>query len=156
MEKEKSLFLGLLLALVALFALCGFSLVQCFVYGTSSEDSNFLEIAYLFVHLVIVAVIFYLAFRAYKTKSSIIQMMMIEESGVKNRKSLIVSGILSGVFFFIGIYSMLHVFGLKTPPLNYLSSSLSHDLMNAGYLFGVIALAFFLYPFLHKQEIKAE
>ena len=156
MNKERTLFLGLVIVLVILFGLCGYSLVQCFVYNNSGDDvgSHFLEITYLFLHLILVAIVFYLAFRAFKIKPSIINLMMLDVNEVKIPKSLIISGILSVVFLFIGIYSTLHICGLQTPPLDIFPIGLTHDLMNAGYLIGAISLTFFLYPFIHEKEKK--
>lgn len=154
MNKEKSLFLILSIVLVGLFVLCGYSLIQCFVYNASGEDtgSHILEIIYLFMHLIMIAIIFYLAFRAFKVKTSIINLLMLDVNGIKIKKSLIISGVLAVVFFFIGIYSTLHILGLKTPPLDVFPIGLSHDFMNAGYLFGVVALTCFIYPFIHQEE----
>lgn len=156
MNKERSLFLALLIVEVLLFGLCGYSLVQCFVYDSSLTDggSHFLEITYLFLHLVMVAIIFYLTFRAFKIKPSIIHLMMLDENESKTTKSLIISGVIAALFLFMGIYSTLFVCGLKLPPLDIFSLGLVHDLMNAGYLIGFIALTFFLFPFVHVKEDK--
>lgn len=156
MKKERILLLSFLIALGGLFVLCGFSLVRCFVYGGELEegDNNILEIGYLFIHLIMIAIIFYLAIRGFIVKISILNLIMLDENGQRNKKSLIISGVLSGVFLFVGIYSTLHVLGLNMPPLNFFSPSTAHDLMNAGYLFGIVALVFFLYPFLHEEENK--
>lgn len=157
MKKEKALFLGFLIVLVGLFGLCGFSLIKCFVYGTAEEgESNVLEIIYLFLHLIMIAIVFYLTFRAFRIKSSIIRLMMLDDNEKKTAKTLIISGILSGLFYTIGIYATLHIFGLKMPPLDYFSMSLSHDLMNAGFFFGSIGLVFFLYPFLYEKDEKSK
>ena len=158
MNKEKSLFLALIIVEVALFVLCGYSLVQCFVYGDGGTDagSHFLEITYLFLHLIMIAIVFYLTFRAFRIKPAIIHLIMLDVNGIRIRKSLIISGIIATVFLFLGIYSTLHICGLKTPPLDVFPIGLVHDLMNAGYLFGFIALSFFLYPFIHENEKEEE
>ena len=155
MKRIKALFLILSIVLVGLFALTGFSLVQCFVYNASGEDagSHFLEIAYLFLHLIVLAIVFYLAFRAFKIQPSIIQLVMLDVNEEKMTKSLIISGIVTVLFYFLGIYSTLHICGLQTPPLDIFPIGLSHDLMNAGYFVGTIALTFFIYPFIHIKGI---
>ena len=105
MKKGKALFLGFLIVLVGLFGLCGFSLIKCFVYGTAEEgESNVLEIIYLFLHLIMIAIVFYLTFRAFRIKSSIIRLMMLDDNEKKTAKTLIISGILSGLFYTIGSY----------------------------------------------------
>lgn len=153
MNKEKTLFLILSIVLIGLFGLCGFSLIQCFVYGAGGEDtgSHILEIIYLFLHLIMVAIVFYLAFRAFKVKPSIANLLMLDVNGIKITKSLVISGIVGAIFLFIGIYSTLHIVGLQTPPLDIFPIGLTHDLMNAGYLVAAIALTCFIYPFIHEQ-----
>ena len=158
MKKEKALLLGLLIVLGLLFVLCGYSLIKCFVYSTDLQDgdSNVLEIAYLFIHLIMIAIVFYLTFRGFKIKVSIINLIMLDENEDKTTKTLVISGVLSGLFYTIGIYSTLHIFGLPMPPLNYFSLSTSHDLMNAGFLFGSIALTCFIFPFVHEKVVKTQ
>lgn len=152
MKKEKALFLVLSIVLIGLFILCGFSLVTCFVYGTGGDfGSHVLEIVYLFLHLIMVAIVFYLAFRAFKVKASIVNLLMLDVNGVKITKSLVISGILSVLFLFVGIYSTLHILGLQTPPLDIFPIGLSHDFMNASYLFASISITCFVYPFIHKR-----
>ena len=153
MNKERALFLALSIVLVLLFGLCGYSLVSCFVYGTGDElGSHVLEIIYLFLHLIMVAIVFYLAFRAFKVKTSILNLLMLDVNEVKITKSLVISGILSVLFLFMGFYATLHICGLKTPPLDIFPIGLSHDLMNAGYLFGFVSLTCFVYPWFHVKK----
>ena len=154
MNKERALFLIFSIVLVGLFVLCGFSLVQCFVFNTSTDDTggHVLEIIYLFLHLIMVAIVFYLAFRAFKVQTSITRLVMLDVNEVKIPKALVISAIVATLFLFIGIYSTLHICGLKTPPLDIFPIGLAHDLMNAGYLIGSIALVLFLYPFIHVRN----
>lgn len=143
---------------MGLFILCGYSLIQCFVYGSDEGEvgGHVLEIIYLFFHLIMVAIVFYLSFRAFKIKVSFVNLLMLNEKGQRIKKPLIISGILTGVFFFIGIYSTLHLIGLQTPPLDIFPLGLTHDLMNAGYFFGSIALVLFIYPFIHEEEVISQ
>ena len=154
MSKEKSFFLILSIILGGLFILCGYSLIQCFVYNASGEDvaSHILEIIYLFLHLIMLAIVFYLSFRAFKVKASIINLLMLDVNEVKIVKSLVISGIVAVFFLFTGIYSTLAVCGLKLPPFDIFPMGIAHDLMNAGYFFGLIALACFIYPFVHVSS----
>ena len=154
MKKERALFLIFSIVLVGLFGLCGYSLIQCFVYNAPKDDvgSHVLEIIYLFLHLIMVAIVFYLAFRAFKIKSSIVRLLMLDVNEVKIPKALIISAVVAVLFLFLGIYSTLHLFGLQTPPLDIFPIGLTHDLMNAGYLIGSIALVCFLYPFIHVKD----
>lgn len=154
MNKEKTLFLILSIALIGLFVLCGYSLIQCFVYNAGGEDigSHVLEIIYLFLHLIMLAIVFYLAFRAFKVKTSITNLLMLDVNEVRIVKSLVISGILAVFFLFVGIYATLAVCGLRLPPFDIFPIGIAHDLMNAGYFFGIIALVCFLYPFIHVKE----
>ena len=154
MNKEKTLFLILSIVLLGLFVLCGYSLVVCFVYGDGDTDidSHVLEIIYLFLHLIMIAIVFYLSFRAFKIKTSIANLLMLDVNGVRIIKSLIISGIIGGISLFIGVYATLHLCGLKTPPLHVFPTGLAYDLMNAGYFFTVVAITLFIYPFICKKE----
>ena len=154
MSKEKSLFLILSIILGGLFILCGYSLIQCFVYNAGGEDagSHVLEIIYLFLHLIMLAIVFYLAFRAFKIKTSITNLLMLDVNEVKIVKSLVISGIVAVFFLFTGIYSTLAVCGLKLSPFDIFPIGIAHDFMNAGYFFGVISLTCFIYPFVHVSS----
>ena len=158
MKKEKTLFLIMLLVQVGLFALCGYSLIQCFVYGAETDEfgSHFLEITYLFLHLIMVAIIFYLTFRAFKIKATLLPLMTMDENRIKIVKNNVISLVLAILFLGIGFYSTLRISGLDVPLLNIFPTGLSHDLMNAGYLFGSIALMYFLYPYVYVKEDKIQ
>ncbi len=155
MNREKVLFLIYSIILVGLFVLCGYSLIQCFVYNPSgdSDGSHVLEIIYLFLHLIMLAIVFYLSFRAFKIKTSIVNLIMLDENGVKMKKSLIISAIIAVFFLFSGIYATLAICGLRLPPFDIFPIGMAHDIMNAGYFFGSIALICFIYPFI-KVESK--
>lgn len=155
MNREKTLFLIYSIILVGLFILCGYSLIQCFVYNPSGDNdgSHVLEIIYLFLHLIMVAIVFYLSFRAFKVKTSIVNLLMLDVNGVKTKKSLIISGIIAVFFLFSGIYATLAISGLRLPPFDIFPIGMAHDIMNAGYFFGSIALVCFIYPFI-KVEAK--
>lgn len=154
MKKEKNLFLISLVVEVALFVLCGYSLIQCFVYGYDGEEmgSHIMEIIYLFLHLVFVAIIFYLTFRAFKLKATILNNLMYDEDGKISKKAQIISLIIAIIFSIIAIYSTLVVFGIKLPLLSELSLGLTYDLLNAGYLLSLIAIMCFIFPFLYDKN----
>ena len=77
---------------------------------------------------------------------------MLDVNEVRIVKSLVISGILAVFFLFVGIYATLAVCGLRLPPFDIFPIGIAHDLMNAGYFFGIIALVCFLYPFIHVKE----
>ena len=159
MKKEKVLFLSMMIVEVLLFILCGYSLIQCFVYGNSGEDlgGHILEISFLFIHLIAIGIVFYLSFRAFKLGASIMNNFMLDEDDNKITSKLVLSAVFSVIFLFMAIYSTLNVFGLQMPIIEKASIGLSHDLMNAGYLLFTISLGLFIYPFIHiKEARKAE
>ena len=149
MRKDKNLFIGLCIAMVASFLLCGYSLIRCFVIGFDNEDvaSSLFEISYLFIHLIIVAIIFYLSFRAIKQKSFFISNLMVGPNQEKYVKKQIVFGVLAFLFLSITVYATLNVFGLKLPLHDFMGHIIWHDLMNGGLLFTIIFTSFAIYPF---------
>ena len=78
---------------------------------------------------------------------------MLDANGVKMKKSLIISAIIAVFFLFSGIYATLAICGLRLPPFDIFPIGMAHDIMNAGYFFGSIALICFIYPFI-KVESK--
>jgi len=153
MKKENVLFIAMMVGEIMLFLLCGFSLIQCFVFGNFDEDlgGHIIEIIYLFIHLIATAIIFYLSFKAFKQGPSIMNNLMLDEDNNKITSKLITSGILAVLFIAVAIYSTLHVSGLNMPLLDKLSIGLAHDLMNAGYLLFLIAASLFVYPFIFTK-----
>ena len=154
MKKTQNLFLAMCIVLVALFLLCGYSLIKCFVIGYDGDDvmSHIFEISYLFIHLIVVAIIFYLSFKAYKTKSIFIDNLTVDQNGYKYPKKHIVFIVLAALFFILGIYATLAAFGLKMPLYNVMGHVIWHDLMNGCLLLTLIFLSFVIYPYLVDKK----
>lgn len=153
MKKVKKLFASLSICLGLLFALCCTSIIFVFVYNFNNVSEELLAVAYLFIHLIILAVVFYLSFKAYLQKPQIMNILMIDENNQPIKKSKIVALIFTILGFIVGVYFTLLVFNLSIP-LSFMSSGLKHALMNVGYSVALIALHFYLYPSIFKLENK--
>ncbi len=155
MKKEAKLFVGFCIGLGLSFLLCGFSLIRCFVFGFKGDEimSDILEITYLFMHLIIVAIIFYFAFRAIKFGSFFINNLTVDQYGNKYLKKHITFIVLSVLFLGLSIYATLAVIGLKVPLYDLMGLIIWHDLMNAGYLLTMIFVSFVIYPYVNEKRI---
>lgn len=153
MKKIKKLFASLSLCLGLLFVLCCTSIIFVFVYNFNNVSEELLAVAYLFIHLIILAVIFYLSFKAYLQKPQIMNILMINENNQPIQKSKIVALIIAILGFIVGFYFTLLIFNLPIP-LSFMSSGLKHALMNVGYTVAIVALHFYLYPLFFKTENK--
>ncbi len=131
---------------------------MCFVYGMDQDaiGTSILEIAYLFLHLVAVAILFYLFFRAMKFESFFVRGLMVDQNGIKYVKKQIVFAVFSVLFLALGIYATLEVFGAHLPLYDFFGLTVWHDLMNACYLISAIFLVFFLYPFFYEHNEKGD
>ena len=156
MRKEAKLFLAMLIFLGLSFLLCGYSLVMCFVYGMDGDaiGTSILEIAYLFLHLVAVAILFYLFFRAMKFESFFVRGLMVDQNGVRYVKKQAIFAVFAFLFLLLSIYATLEVFGANLPLYDFFGMTIWHDLMNAGYLITALFLLFFLYPFFYEHNEK--
>lgn len=155
--KEKTLFSVLCTATVISFLLCGYSLISCFVYESDGGGlaSHILEISYLFIHLIICAIIFYLAFRAIKMGSFFIKNLIYEYDGSIKKKNWIIYIVLDSIFFLFFIYSAIESFSMALPLANEIGKIVWNDLMNASFLLFSIFLAFVLYvkvPFVRSNK----
>lgn len=152
MNKTKNLFLALVIALGVLFAGCCASIITVVVNNFDTEATNIMALVSLMLHLLILAVAFYLAFKAFYTgKSSLIGIVTIDEHGFLIKKSRIVAIVVSALFMLMGIYGTLLVCGLDIW-LSFFATALKHTLMNVGYSIGIIALFFILYPLVKQGE----
>ena len=157
-RKDSLLFLIMAIVMVLSFLLCGYSLIRVFVIGYEGEDigSHIFEISYLFVHLIVVAILFYLYFRAYKFGSFFTKGLTVDQNGVKYHKKHIVFAIIGSLLVLIAIYSTLQIIGLKFPLYDFMGEVIWHDLMNGCYLLSVIFISFFIYPYVADIEKTAE
>ena len=159
MKKTKALFIGLCAATVLSFLLAGYSLIVCFVYGPVDEGStgsHFLELSYLFLHLIACGILFYLFFRATRLGSFFIENVVLDEDKNPFKGKRICFIALSVLFLFVAVYSTLQVAGLNLPLYVEFGYVIWHDLMNAMYLLTFIFVSFIIYPFVYdKTSSKA-
>lgn len=156
MKKMKTLFLIMLIIEPLLFILNGYSLIICFALNdkifSDSALSGIFEISYLFINLVLLALVFYLTFRGYKKGSSIMSGIMVKDYGEKNVTSLVIAGVLMGFSFIVGIYAALLSFGLHLPLYDYLAGTISHSIMNAMALLFLVSTCSFIFGLTYKEE----
>ena len=148
MRKEKNLFKLLCVGTTISFLVCGYSLVMCFAFEGSDGElgSHILEIMYLFMHLIICAIIFYLGFRAVRFGSFFIKNNVYDYEGVVYKKRWIVYIVLDSLFLALFTYSFIQAISMKLPLAKELGKVVWHDLMNASFLLFFIFLVFVLYP----------
>ena len=128
MKARSKYFLGLSILIGVLFVFCCFSIIFCVLnFSKLPEEKmteNYMAFAYLFIHLIAVAVVFYFALKSYMYKDQILSVIMTTENGQKNdsayKKALVFSiifGIL-GIFFFLNAFSIIHVMSFFSLGLN--------------------------------------
>ena len=151
--KSQKLFLFVAIVLVLLFLIAGYSLIK--VLYQDDWENNFglflLESIYLVMHLIFIAIIFYLNFRAYKLGAQFLPGLTITKDGEMNKKSFILSLVFGIIFLIIGVYSLIVTFNFDLPLGSFLGG-LSYDLYNGAFLLFLIALEIFLYPILYIKK----
>lgn len=152
--KKRKYFLGLMIALVALFVLCCASIILCVLNGSSVADDKRVEhtmaFVFLFFHLIILGVLFIYTLKAYLAGSMFVQVVTTKESGEKNKKSVVVCSILAGIFALIGVFFITVLSGVPSFG-NIFSLGLQYALMNAGLTVATLALFLVFYK---PDEIK--
>ena len=147
----------MLAMLGVLFGLCGYSLVISFVINMESDSimSHLFETSYLFLHLVIIGIIFYLTFRALMKGSAIMANIMMKDHNKKNIVTMVISAILGVLVLLVGIYASLIAFNAPVPLSNIFAGVVSHAIMNACFLATMLAISFFIFPFLYNENVEA-
>ena len=152
--KKRRFFLGLIIAEIILFALCCASIIYCVINGNAVPDAKKAEhtmaFVFLFLHMIVLAILFFYALRAYLVGSSFIQIITTKENGEKNKKAVIISSILAGVFALIAVYFVTVLCGVPSFG-NVFSLGLQFALVNVG--FNITTLCLFL-VFYKPDEIK--
>ena len=156
MQKVKVLFLIMMIMEGLLFLLDGASLIVTFALNNElfqdSTVSGVFEISYLFLHLVLIAIIFYLTFRAYMKGSNIFAAFMMKDRNEKNITSIVIMSILAVFSLSLAVYSILIVFGLEVPLFNYINSIAAHSIMNAMLLLFMVSISALIFTFLYKED----
>ena len=145
--KEKTLFTIYCVAIGVSFLLCGYSLIDCFALTPNPDElgSHYLEIAYLFMHLIVCGILFYLSFRALRLGSFFIKNNVFDFDGNLFKKKWIIYIVFASLFFAIFVYSFVQVITMKLPLAVQLGEIIWHDIMNATFLIFIILLMFVLY-----------
>ena len=139
-----------------LFLLGGTSLIITFALNNElfqdSTISGVFEISYLFLHLVLLGIIFYLTFRAYMKGSNIMAAFMMKDFNKKNVTSIVIMAILAAFSLTLSIYAILLVFGVQMPLYQYVNNIAAHSIMNAMLLVFLISISFIIFTFLYKED----
>ena len=145
--KEKTLFTIFCIAIGASFLLCGYSLIMCFALTPDPEGvaSHYLEISYLFMHLIVCGILFYLSFRALRLGSFFIKNNVFDFDGNVYKKKWITFIVFDSLFFAIFVYSFIQCITMKLPLAVQLGEIIWHDIMNTAFLISVSLLMFVLY-----------
>ena len=159
MKPRSKYFLGLSLLIGGLFLFCCFSIIYCVLnfskMPAEKATENYMAFAYLFIHLIIVAVVFYFALKSYLIKDNILSVMMTHENGQKNpsafKKALffsIIFGIL-GIFFFLNAFSIINV-------MKFFSLGLNIALTNVFLSVAAVSLyCYFYVPKVKEVDVKS-
>ena len=148
MKIKSKYFLSLVVALCALALIDCASIILCVVNGSLTTSDKHAEqimsFVYLFIHLIVIGFVIFLALKAYLIKSVLISTIMTNEDGTLNKKSQIYSlifaifGLALAVIFFlasIGIFKALTFFSL----------GLRLALTNVGFTIGIVAIFLLCY-----------
>ena len=140
-----------------LFLLCGYSLIMSFVLNGTSDSimSHLFETSYLFLHLIILGILFYLTFRALMKGSAIMANIMMKDHNRKNIVTMVIAAVLATIFLSLGIYAALIAFGAPVPLSDIFNGVVSHAIMNASFLATTLGISFFIFPFLYNENVEA-
>lgn len=158
MKTRNKYFLYLTFLFVGLFLFTAFSIIfSVLKYNeipSGERAGNTLSLVALFLHLLIVAVCFYYALKAYLFKSSFVAVIMVDERGNKNPKSYRNALIVGIVFAVFALFFLLNSFGALTLT-KVLSLSLNLELANLGLLISLTSFALLCYkPSKPSEEVE--
>ncbi len=148
MNKEKNIFIGLVVGTTISFLLSGYSLISCLAFNGNEEElgSHILEISYLFLHLILCAIVVYLSFRAMRFGSFFVKNVVFDDNGYPSKGRRILFIVLESLFFLVFIYSFIQSFFMILPLAKELGLVVWHDIMNGSFLALIIFLIFLIYP----------
>ena len=148
MKTKNKYFLGLTLLSSGLFLFDCFSIIFCVLKMNSVPEDKRVENAmgfvYLFLHLIILAVVLYYALKSYLQKDQILSVFMTLENGKKNHKAyrncmvFSIIFLIFGLWFFLNSFEILHV-------MKFFSLGLNAALCNVGFSIGGVALYMYFY-----------
>lgn len=137
-----------MIAEIALFAICCASIILCVLNGSSvpadKKVEHTMSFVFLFLHMVIIGILFLYSIRAYIAGSSFIQIITTDDHGKKNKKTMIISSILAGIFALIGVYFITVLCGVDSFGKVF-SMGLQYALVNAGLTVTTLCLFLIFY-----------
>ena len=154
MKEKSKYFVGLITLLIGLILFTIFSIIFCVINSSLVPQDKSIEHAlafgYLFIHLIIVMAVLYLALKSYFVKDSLLSVIMTLENGKRNdyayRNALIISIVFSliGIYFFLNAFGIIHV-------MSFFSLGLNVALCNVNLSIGLVALYVYFYK---PAEVK--
>ena len=155
MKARNKYFLGLSILTILLFVFCCFSIIYMVLNLPSLPDEkrtvNFMSFAYLFLHLIVVAVMIFFAIKSYLVKDMILSVFMTTEHGQKNPKSYRNCLIFAVVFGIFAVFFFLNSFGILEV-MSFFSLGLNIALTNVFLTLSLIPLYMYFYKVEEKEE----
>ena len=151
---DKKYFKTMLFAIAGLFLITCFSVIFCVINIKNVDDSqntsHIMSIVYLIFQLIMEGIVFYYAFKAMISGSSLVKAVMYVKEGVINKKSkrnaLIIMILSAGLAIYFLLTILLDIF------LSFLALGLRFAIMNLFCFIAVIAVFFFCYRI--NEEVK--
>lgn len=148
MKPRSKYFLGLVILTSILFLFCCFSIIYMVLKLPGLPDdkrtTNYLSFAYLFLHLVVVAVMTFFALKSYLVKDLFLSVFMTTDHEQKNPKSYRNCLIFAGVFGVLGIFLFLNSFSILAVT-SFFSLGLNLALTNVFLTVSSVALYMYFY-----------
>lgn len=146
---EKKYFKKMLFIVGFAFAATCFSIIFCVIKANtvneSQSSSHVMSIVFMFLQLIMEAIVFYYSFKAMVNGSSLIKNVMLIEDGtpnVKCKRNALIFGIVSLI---LSIYMIL-VLIIPNIFLSFFALGLKFALANFLALVAIIAFYFYFYP----------
>ena len=155
MKSRNKYFLNFAILFVVLFIVGAISLIFGVIIGSkvpeAKQSENILGLVALVFYIVIVAVLFYQALKAYLIKSRLVSIVMVNDRGEKNPKSYRNALIFGCVFAAITIFFALNTFGIINV-LSFFTFSLTVTLTNFTLMISSIGFYLYLYKPEHLED----
>lgn len=156
MKRKSKYFLGLLILIIGLFVITAASVIYCILNGSSVAEEQTTEhimaMVYMFLHLAVVAIFSFFAFKAYYIKSVLVSVFMTSEDGSKNIKARNRAIVLASIFGVLAIYFLILCFGADIF-LSFFSLGLKFALMN--FFLSIASISLYLVFYKPIETIKS-
>lgn len=155
MKTKRAYFRNLTIGLSALFVLTCASIIYSVLNASSVSENQYtghtLGFAYLFLHLILLAIMIYLSLKAFLKGSQFIEIIMSTEQGEKNKKAVVRAIIFAIIFGLIGMYFILISLGVNIF-LNFFPLGIKLAIANLSIFITTISLFLVFYQPLVKTE----